>query len=79
MYRLAAFKGAARAVEGAKKMDKKSVSRKQAVTKNRPNASNAYVFGNCVFKGSPLFGYLTGLLSYILFGKNIGRMIVNKI
>ena len=60
-------------------MDKKSVSRKRAVTENRPNASNTYVFGNCIFKGSPLFGDLTGLLSYILFGKNIGRMIVNKI
>ena len=32
-----------------------------------------------IFKGSPLFGHLTGLLSCILFGKNIGRMIVNRI
>ena len=34
-----------------------------------------YVFRNCIFKGSPLFGHLTGLLSCILFGKNIRRMI----
>ena len=32
-----------------------------------------------IFKGSPLFGHLTGLLSCILFGQYIGRMIVNKI
>ena len=40
------------------------------------------VFGRiyiCIFKGSPLFGHLTGLLSFILLGKNIGRMTVNKI
>ena len=38
-----------------------------------------YVFRNCIFKGSPLLGHLIGLLNCILFGKNIGRMIVNKI
>ena len=38
-----------------------------------------YVFRKCIFKGSPLFGHWTGLLNGILFGKNIGRMIINKI
>ena len=38
-----------------------------------------YVFRNCIFKESPLFGLLAGLLSYILFGKNIEKMIVNRI
>ena len=41
--------------------------------------SHTYVFRNCIFKGSPLFRHLTGLLSCILFGKSIGRMIVNWI
>ena len=40
--------------------------------------SDTYVLRNYVFKGSPLFQHLTGLLSCILFGKNIGRMIVNQ-
>ena len=35
-----------------------------------------YVFRNCIFKGSP---HLTRPLSCILFRKNIGRIIVNKI
>ena len=39
--------------------------------------SDTYVFRNYVFKGSSLFQHLTGLLSCILFGKNIGTMIVN--
>ena len=38
-----------------------------------------YVFRNCKFNGSPLFAHLTGPLSCILFGKNIGRMTVNRI
>ena len=41
--------------------------------------SYTYAFGNCIFNGLPIFGYLTELLSCILFGKNIGRMILNKI
>ena len=45
-------------------------------TKKEPGYT--YVFRNCIFKGSPLSAHLTGLLSCILFGKNIGRMTVNK-
>ena len=47
--------------------------------KTKKVPSYIYVFKNCIFKGSPLFGHLTGLLSCILFGQYIGRMIVNKI
>ena len=36
-------------------------------------------FRNCIHKESPLFAHLAGLLSCILFGKNIGRMIVKRI
>ena len=46
-------------------------------TMKRPGYTN--IFRNCIFKVSPLSGPLTGLLSCILFGKNIGRMIVNII
>ena len=46
-------------------------------TKKGPSFTN--VFRNCIFKGSPLSGHLIGLLSCILFGKNIGGVIVNKI
>ena len=45
--------------------------------KTKKGFGYTYFFRNCIFKGSPLFGHLTGLLSCILFGKNIGRMIVN--
>ena len=37
-----------------------------------------YVFRNCIFNGSPLLWHLTGLLICIFLGKNIERMIVNK-
>ena len=47
--------------------------------KTKKGPGYTYVFRNCIFKGSPLFGHLTELLSCILFGKNIGRMIVNRI
>ena len=47
--------------------------------KTKEGPGYTYVFRNCIFKGSPLFEHLTGLLSCILFGKNIGRMIVNRI
>ena len=50
--------------------------------KTKKRAGYTYVFRNCIFKGSPLFGYLTRLLSCILFfwgGRNIGKMILNKI
>ena len=47
--------------------------------KTKKGPGYTYIFRNCIFKGSPLFGHLTGLLSSILFGKNIGRMIVNRI
>ena len=47
-----------------------------AETKKGPGYT--YVFKNCISKWSPLFGQVIGLLICILFGKNIGRMIVNK-
>ena len=46
--------------------------------KVKKGPGHSYVFRNCIFKGSPLFGHVAGLLSCILFGKSIGRMIVNK-
>ena len=46
-------------------------------TKKEPGYT--YVFRNCIFKGSPQFGDLAGLLSCIFGGKNIGSMVVNKI
>ena len=45
--------------------------------KTKKGFGYTYFFRNCIFKGSPLCGHLTELLSCILFGKNIGRMIVN--
>ena len=47
--------------------------------KTKKGPGNTYVFRNFIFKGSPLFGHSTGLLSCVLFGKNIGGMIVNRI
>ena len=47
--------------------------------KTKTGSGYISVVTNCIFKGSPLFRHLTGLLSCILLGKNIGRMIVNKI
>ena len=47
--------------------------------KTKTGSGYSSVVTNRIFKGSPLFRHLTGLLSYILLGKNIGRMIVNKI
>ena len=46
--------------------------------KTKKGASYTYVYRNYIFKGSPIFKHLTGLLSCVLFGKNIGRLIVNK-
>ena len=40
--------------------------------KTKKGPGYAYVIRNCTFKGSPLFRHLTGLLSCIFFGKNIG-------
>ena len=44
--------------------------------KTKKGLDYTYIFKNCIFKWSPLFGHLTGLLSFILFGKNIGRIII---
>ena len=47
--------------------------------KTKKGPGYTYVLRNCIFKGSPLFGHLKVLLSYILFEKNTERMIVNRI
>ena len=42
--------------------------------KKKKGPGCTYVFRNCVFKRSPLFGHLTGILSCILFWTNVGRI-----
>ena len=37
--------------------------------KTKKGPGYTYVFRNCIYKGSPIFGHLTILLSCILFGK----------
>ena len=51
----------------------------EILLKTKKGPGYTYVFRDCIFKVSPLLGHLTGLLTCNLFGKNIGRMIVNKI
>ena len=47
--------------------------------KSKKGPGYTYMLKDCRFKSSPLFGHLTGLLCCILFRKNIGRIIVNRL
>ena len=50
----------------------------RAYLKIKKGPGYTYFFRNCIFKGSPLFGHLTVLMSNILFGKNIEKKLSIK-